>query len=429
MKMHKLITAIAAVLLSAAAISRAGNWPQFRGPTGLGYTTEENLPVKWGGPNGDNVLWKAPLTGQGHASPIVWNDRVFVCTVFWPPDVADRKKVIPRHHLACYRTTDGEMLWDSVIPPGPWLRTDFRSGPGGGYAAATPATDGSLVYCAFGSSVVAALDFTGKIAWRKEIVPYSFDVTLASSPIVYRDTLIILCAMSKKEDSCVLALDKTTGDVKWRTPMPDTAFGHSTPVIIRVNDKPQMLILASGMSHADNALKSLDPADGKLLWFCRGAGDVASPAYGSGLIYFDSGRSGPGTVIDPNGSGDISDKNIRWTVTSLSEGLGSPTIVGKYVYRLTRPENLRCWELATGQRVYSEKLEGISTTWASPVADPKGRLFFANAGKSFVIQTGPQFRILAVNDLGDPSHPSPAVADGKIFLVGMRNIYCIAEAK
>ncbi len=429
MKMNNLTHAIAAVLLSAAPMSPAENWPQFRGPTGLGYTTEENLPLTWGGYDDRNVLWKAPLTGAGHASPIVWNDRLFVCTAFWPTHVTDRRKVIPQHHVTCYRTTDGQILWDSLVPPGPWLRTDFRSGPGGGYAAATPAADHDRVYCAFGSSVVAALDFTGKIVWRRDIIPYSFDVTLGSSPILYRDTLVILCAMSKKEDSCVLALDKTSGNLKWRTPMPDTGFGHSTPVIIRVNDRPQMLVLASGMSHADNALKSLDPADGKLLWWCHGAGDAASPAYGSGLVYFDSGRSGSGTLVDPTGAADVSDTNIRWTISSLPEGLSSPTIVGKYLYRLTRPENLRCYDLATGKRLYSEKLQGISTTWASPVADPKGRLFLASSGKSFVVQTGPDFKILAVNDLGDPSHPSPAVADGKMFLVGMKNVYCIAEKK
>ena len=106
-----------------------------------------------------------------------------------------------------------------------------------------------------------------------------------------------------------------------------------------------------------------------------------------------------------------------------------PIIVGKNVYRLTRPENLRCFDLETGNRLYSETLEGISTTWASPVADPKGRLFFANSGKSFVVQTQPDFKILAVNDLGDPSHPSPAVADGKLFILGTKSIYCIAPAQ
>ena len=143
-----------------------------------------------------NVLWKSPLHGQGHASPIVWNDRVFVCTAFWPATVREREKVIPEQHVGCYRLTDGKLLWDTIVPPGPWLRKDFRSGPGGGYAAATPTTDGKLVYCAFGSAAIAALDFQGKVIWKKDIIPYTFDVTLGSSPILYQDTVILLCAMA-----------------------------------------------------------------------------------------------------------------------------------------------------------------------------------------------------------------------------------------
>jgi outer membrane protein assembly factor BamB len=410
-----------------AAKCRGEDWPGFRGPTGLGYTDEKNLPVTWGGKDNKNVFWKAPLKGQGHASPIVWGDMVFVCTANWPPTVSERQKVIPEHHVTCYRATDGKMLWDKLVPPGPWLRTDFRSGPGGGYAAATPITDGKLVYCAFGSSVIAALDYQGEIVWRKEIVPYTFDVTLGSSPVLYENTLILFCAMSKSADSKVLALAKTTGQVAWEQKLPKTSFGHSTPVITQVNGKPQLLLLASGMQVTDNALQSLNPANGERLWWCGGAGDAASPAYGSGLVYFDSGRGGPGVAVDPSGSGDVSKTHVRWTVNQVPEGLGSPIIVDKYVYRLHSPGILKCWELATGKLVYAERLEGISTTWASPIADPQGRLFFANAGKSYVIQTGPEYRVLAVNDLGDGNHPSPAVANGRLFLVGMKNLYCIGN--
>ena len=275
--------------------------------------------------------------------------------------------------------------------------------------------------------MLAALDFRGRIAWRKEIVPHTFDVTLGSSPVVYGETVLVFCAMAKEADSCVIAFDKTSGEVKWREPLPGMAFGHSTPVIIRVNDRPQMLLLASGMSVKTNALRSLDPATGKVLWWCRGAGDAASPAYGSGLVYFDGGRGGPGFAVDPAGTGDVSTTHTRWTVAQVPEGIGSPIISGPHVYRLHTPGILKCWEAATGKLAYSERLEGLSTTWASPIVDANGRLYFANAGKSYVLQSGPEFRVLAVNDLGDGNHPSPAAADGKLFLVGLKNIYCIGE--
>jgi len=418
------IIILTGILLTPDALSRA-NWPGFRGPTGLGYTTEENLPILWGGPENENVLWISPLTGQGHASPIVWDDTVIVCTVKWPADVEDRKKVIPEHHVTCYRTSDGGLLWDTLVPPGPWLRTDFRSGPGGGYAAATPVTDGRLIYCAFASSVLAAIDFQGNIAWRKQIVPYSFDVTLGSSPVLYGNTVILFCAMAKKEDSRVVAFDKIGGNMKWERKLPQMQFGHSTPLIIQVDNKPQMLLVASGMKETGDAMQSLDPASGRLLWWCRGEGDASSPAYGKGLVYFDDGRGGTGVAVDPTGSGDVSDTHTRWTIMQRGEALSSPIIVGEHLYRLRTPGFLQCWEMAAGKEIYSERLQDISTTWASPIADPKGRLFFANAGKSYVVQAGPEFRILAVNDLGDGNHPSPAAAKGRLFLVGMNNIYCI----
>ena len=284
MKHRPLIAAtiVLAFFLAPPAPTHAENWPAFRGPTGLGYTKEKNLPVSWGGPEHKNVLWSAPLKGQGHASPIVWGDRVFVCTAAWPDGAGKREQTIPEHHVTCYGVADGALLWDAIVPPGPWLRTDFRSGAGGGYASPTPATDGRRVYVAFGSSVLAALDFAGNLVWRNEILPHTFDVTLGSSPVLFGDTVILQCTMANAPDSRVVAFDCATGKMKWERKLDNTGFAHTTPVIIPVDGRPQMLVLASAMKVTDNALQSLDPRNGKPLWHCRGAGDAASPAYGSG---------------------------------------------------------------------------------------------------------------------------------------------------
>ena len=134
-------------------------------------------------------------------------------------------------------------------------------------------------------------------------------------------------------------------------------------------------------------------------------------------------------AVDPGGSGDVSATHVRWTGPEIPEAISSPVIIGPYVYRLHKPGVLECWEAATGKKVYTERLPHISTTWASPVVDENGRLYFANAGKSYVIQSGPEFRILAVNDLDDGNHPSPAVAQSRLFLAGMKNLYCIGQVK
>ena len=103
--------------------------------------------------------------------------------------------------------------------------------------------------------------------------------------------------------------------------------------------------------------------------------------------------------------------------------------MGSHVYRLLGSGVLKCWEVTKGEQAYSERLAGLTSTWASPVVDGNGRIYFATAGKSYVIQSGPEFKILGTSDLGDANHPSPAVANGRLFFVGLKNIYCVGQAK
>jgi hypothetical protein len=422
---HVVVVFVLVSLLAGAVAFSEEGWSRFRGPTGLGYTSEKDLPLRWGGDGNENVLWKTPLVGEGHASPVMGSDRVFICTARWGPAVKEREKVQPEHHVLCYDAGNGALLWDTQVPPGPWLRNDFRSGPGGGYASPTPATDGAMVYCVFGSSVMAALDYRGAIVWRKELVPYTFDVTIGTSPILFRDTVIMLCAMAKPSDSKIVAYDKRDGAMRWERPLPGTGFGHSTPIIIDVNGAPQLLCLASGMSESPEALQSFDPTSGERRWWCWGAGDAASPAYGAGIVYFDSGRGGAAVAVDPTGVGDVTATHIRWKASMPSEGIGSPIIVDGLVYRLQDPCKLVCRDAADGRQVHAQNLEGVGSTWASPIADPRGRIFFATAGTSYVIQSGRPFTVVAVNDLGDASHPSPAVAHGRMYLAGRKHLYCV----
>lgn len=420
-----LMLATSCLALLFAGGSQAEQWPAFRGPSGQGLSGAKDLPVEWGGAESENVLWKSPIVGEGHASPIVWGDRVFVCTARWDESVKDRTKVIPEHHVLCYRASDGKRLWDAKVEPGPWLRNDFRSGPGGGYAAPTPTTDGKHVFVVFGSSVIAALDYSGRQVWRNEIEPYGFDVTVGSSPVLFRNTVLMLCTMSNKVDSRLNAYNKADGTVKWEAPLPTTGFAHSTPLPIEVNGKPQLVVVASGGGETDEGVQSFDPTNGKRLWWCRGGGDASSAAFGAGIVYCDNGRGGPGVAIDTSGTGEVTDTHIRWRINHIPEAIGSPLIIGDLVYRLHKPNVLKCWRASDGKEVYAERLDKLTSNWASPIADASGRLYFATAGVSYVVQSGEEFKVLAVNDLGDPNHASAATASGKLFLVGTRNVYCV----
>jgi outer membrane protein assembly factor BamB len=413
--------------LTLVATTRAGDWPCWRGPTGQGVTDEKDLPLTWGGKDNENVLWKVPLPGveekatfsNNQSSPIVWKDRVFVAMIFWPTDTKDLKKEAPKHRVACYQTGDGKKLWETDIPPGPWLLNDLR----GGYCCSTPATDGERVYALFGSSVLVTLDFDGKIAWRKEVTPYAWEVAVATSPVLYKEQVFVLCDGVKPAISRLISFDKKTGDVKWEQKRPTANFNHSTPLLADVNGKTQLIVNSSG------AVEGLDPADGKPIWWAAGKGDVPSPAYGAGIVFSVDGRGSAGVAVDPVGEGDVGKTNKKWQTGPMPQGFASPTIVGDYVYWVHDPGTLRCWNAATGKAAYDPVRlpQGFSNS-VSPVVTPEGRLFFASSRKSLVILAGPKYELLATNELDeDASGASPAVAGGKLFIKGSRHLYCIGK--
>ncbi len=418
--------AVAFLILFTASAARAGDWPGWRGPTGQGVSDEKDLPLTWNGKTGDGVLWKVRLPGQdakakqdqNQSSPIVVKGKVFLSASYWPAGTVPGKEY-PEHHVVCYDAADGKQLWDVTVKPGPWKLTDLR----GGYTVPTPACDSERLYVVFGSAVIAALDLEGKPVWRQEIVPFDFDVTLAPSPVVYGETVLLHFDCVKKTSSRLVALDRKTGAVKWEENRPQNSFSHSTPVVARIGERDQLLVPTS------NGLQGVDPDNGKLLWWCAGNGDTVSPVFGAGVVYVDSGRGGSGIAVDPTGSGDVSKTHLKWKMPG-PESFASPVIVGDHLYRLNNSGVLKCIKLATGEVLSSERLEGVSTA-SSPFTTPDGRIYLASAGKTYVLKAGPKPEVLAVNDLGDGTSPqespSAAAAGGRIYLRGRQYLYCIGK--
>jgi outer membrane protein assembly factor BamB len=403
-------------------------WPGWRGPTGLGYTDEKDLPLHWNGKTNQNILWKVPLAGggpkadftsPGHSSPIVRKDRVFITTALWTdPSLTDkeRRKVIAEHHVICFRANDGKQLWDTIVPPGKTVNSDVYLG----YAVTTPATDGKLVFALFGSGVLAALDFDGNIIWREELPGLPpVDGGFGCSPVLYQDTVIV---PGFGKTGGLRALEKKTGKVRWeqqsknRNAMP-------TPGLIRVGDQTQLIHYAGG-------IQALDPATGELLWSCRGPEvSWASPVFGGGLLYADSGRGGRiGMAVDPTGKGDVSKTHIKWQLKVNGPAGSSAIIAGDYLYRICNNGVIRCWKMADGELVYEERAQGITPS-ASPIATPDGRIYFASSRRSYVIKAGPEFEVLATNDLegsgGGHDYTTPAVANGRLFIKGRTHMWCI----
>jgi outer membrane protein assembly factor BamB len=398
-----------------APLSRAADWPGWRGPSGDGHTTETDLPLTWGGKTDDNILWRVKHGERSHSSPVVWGDKAFVTTGVKISDADQKAKLIPEHYVACYQVADGKEVWRTRIEPGKWFDGN------GIYMAPTPITDGTHLYCWFGSAVMVALDMDGKIVWRREVAgPFNVYPSLSSSPLLYQDSVLIL--VDQGANSFLMALDKKTGAVKWEQKRTGMKSTNSSPVLMRVKDRPQMVVASGG------ALQGIDPADGKVLWWCgKDGGYWTSFTCGSGLVYTDSG-GGRGLAVDPTGAGDVAKTHVKWQINKVPEGLGCPLIVDDFVYRVHKPGMIKCWKLSTGELLFDERLEGVSFL-ASPIATGDGRIYLASASKSYVLKAGPKLEILATNTIqsGGDDGPSAAVSGGRLFVKSGNQLICIGK--
>ncbi len=410
--------------LAPAAAARAGDWPGWRGPTGCGTTAEKDLILKWDGKTGEGLLWKTPLGAGGHSSPIVWGDRVFVTTTLGQSPEQEKKKEMPDHYFACCRASDGKLLWKTRIAPG---KVQAYMGS---FAAPTPATDGKAVYCSFGSAVAAAVDFDGKLLWRNELLSGEglkkprLNPCVASSMVLYKDTVIEV--VEQTGGGTLHAWDKITGKVKWEKQRDKDNTGpcNTTPLLIEVQGKPQLLILAAKI------LQALNPADGEPIWWCTSAqGFASSPLYSAGLIYADLGEDRSAMAIDPTGKGDVTKTHVKWKVPEIEGQWSSAVSDGEHVYRLDEASELTCRSLFTGKKVYAHTLKDISSL-ASPVATADGRIYFVGSAKGYVVKAGPKFEIIGGGHLGGydfGAGASLAVSAGRIYVRDGQSLYCIGK--
>ena len=412
------VAVLASILLWGSA-AHAGDWPGWRGPTGIGLTDEKALPLTWDGKTGENIIWKAKLTGTtGHSSPIVWGDRVFVTTSNRQTREEENRKDIPEHHLVCFQASDGKQLWRTEIPHG----QEFA-----GYsifASPTPCTDGRAVYVWFGSAVVAAVDFEGHLLWHHERTgPFHLNPGITSSPVLYNDTLILISDQGR-DSGFLQGLDTRTGDIKWEQKRKQVNACNATPVLLPVAGKTQLLVAAS------NKLQGLDPDNGEPIWWCKGWGFGSSPVYGSGLVYADRGGNEPAQAVDPTGMGDVTATHVKWKNEKVAGDYSSPVISGDFIYRVKGEGVVQCFRLSTGELLFTERLQGVSKL-ASPIATADNRVYFASTGASHVIETGPELKILGSSEKLAGSNgndgASPAVANGRIYMRNFDWLYCIGQ--
>jgi len=403
---NKVTVTFAAVILCAGLSNAAlaANWPGWRGD-GCGISPETNLPVHWNAET--NVVWKTPLPGQGNSSPAVWGERAFLTT--WA-EGGKKRSVI------CVDAKGGRILWQRDFT----VATVAPTAPKNGYASPTPATDGERVYAFFDDPGLVALDLEGKLLWTRPLGPFNNIWNMAGSPILYKDKVIVNC--DHDGDSFIVAVDATTGQVRWRTPR-RCVRQFATPLLISHEGKPQIVVNG-------RTVVAYDPDTGRELWSCRGMKEFCSPSaiFHRGLVYAASGRNGPAMAIDPSGRGDVTDTHVRWYLP-----IGGPYVPSPIVYPcLILPGDSGTMRFvdSQGRVILKERVRGHFSS--SPVG-ADGKIYWTSErGDTHVIDVRqvdadqPAIKVLARNRLGEKCLASPAISNGRLFIRTAKHLFCIA---
>jgi len=418
----------------------ATNWPQWRGPGGMGISTETNLPVEWSATK--NIKWKTAIAGRAHSSPVVWGNRLFITTAIEGPIVPGAKAVkhmdegkeflhpdsIGADHkhtfkVICLSATNGKILWEQTAFEGTPYDNRHRKSS---FAASTPATDGKLVYAFFGTEGLYAYDMNGKLAWKADLGKLgTVGMGTGTSPILYENLVILQCDEENGAASFIVALDKKTGKEMWRTPR-KIQVSWATPILVPTAKRTELI------TSGTEAIIAYDPATGKELWRHKGveSNAIPSPVANQEMVFVSAGFPAKiAMAIRLGASGDLTDSaNVAWKYAKGTAYVPSPILYGDYLYLTTDRGILTCLDAKTGEVKYEGGRIPIPATFtASPVAFDGKILLTSEDGDTFIIKAGPKHEILGTNSVGEPVYASPAIADRKIFIRGEKNIYCIGN--
>ena len=398
-----------ALVFITAVSACAEDWPRWRGRHGSAVAEGSGLPTSWD--NSAHVSWKAKIPGEGVSSPIVWGRWVLLTSA--------RDRGLQRL-VHCIERRTGRLLWTRVIADdNPELTSPLT-----GHAAATPVTDGRRVVASFGNAGLVCYTLAGELRWRRSLGEFESELGLASSPILYDDSVIQLCDHDGNRfqtfDSFLIAVELETGDMRWQVTRPKLFRSWSTPVLVPTRSGQLELVV-----NAQQELRGYDPDSGERLWHVEGmTGWVTpSPVFGCGMVFGCSGRNGPTMAVRPGGRGDVTSTHVAWTVQTGSPYVCSPLLYQGYLYLHDEQGVLSCYEAQTGRRLYRHRLLGKFT--ASPVAGDE-KVFVTNElGTTYVLESGPEFRLVATNRLGEPCLASPAIASPNLFIRTQEYLYCI----
>ena len=315
----------------------------------------------------------------------------------------------------------GKVLWEKIAYEGPTV--DYRHSKNT-YASATPATDGKHVYAYFGSEGVYCYDYSGRLVWKKSLGPIlTLGMGAAASPVLYENLLILQCDQNLGEASFIVALDKKTGNQVWRVKR-EVEASWTTPIII--NEGGRTELITSG----NQWIISYDPATGREIWRTKGVNSNAihTPMVGHGMVFVSAGYPEKRTLaIKLGGTGDVTATHVAWKYEKGTAYVASPILYGDYMYILSDKGLLTCLDAKTGEVKYEGgRVPNPATFMSSPVAFDGKILISSEDGDTYVVKAGPTHEILRTNSLAEPIYSTPALAGGKVYIRGGKNLYCIA---
>lgn len=384
----------------------AADWPTWRGPASDGAVTDAAIPTEWNPTR--NIAWKVPVPGIGHSSPVVAGGRLFLTSC------VDKDRCV-----LAFDAVTGRQLWMKSIGAAELEKMHKNNSP----ASATPVTDGGHVWAAFlidGSITVACLSSTADTIWTRTFPGFVSPHGFCGTPILSGDKLIV--NGDSDGEAFLAALDRKTGDVIWKTARPNRTRSFSVPVILTVNDKPQLVLAGS------KSIAAYDPADGKQIWVADSPTDkfVATAVFADGHV-IATGTSPVSTLtaIRPDGRGNITKSHVAWNVSRGAAYVPSPVAVGKNVFVQADDGQATLLAARTGKVVWAERLGRLHN--ASPLL-VNGLIYsLAEDGTMYVVRPSPEFEIVSKNALGEPCRATPAVADGRLYLRAASHLWCVAR--
>ena len=409
------------VLAIASSDSRAENWNMWRGPRGDGTSIETKIPTHWS--DSDNVRWKVPIPGEGHASPIVWEDKLFVTTCL--PESRARA-------LICLDRESGQTVWQRTV-----FVADLENKHNlNSRASGTPATDGELVYTTFlapdgskvpfkedrfvtpGKMVVAAYDLDGTERWQVQPGGFASIHGYCSSPVLFEDKVIL--NGDHDGNSYLIALDRDTGETVWKISRENKTRSYSTPIIRDIDGRTQMIL--SG----DQCIASYDPRTGTRHWLIDGPTEqfVASMVFNGRMLFMTAGFPEHHMLaIRPDGQGNVTNSHIAWRTTRACSYVPSPIAVGDYFLVVSDNGIASCLDAETGERYWKER---IGRRYSASLVSANGLVYFtSDDGVTKVVRAAKDFELVAENDLGEPCSASPAISQGNVFLRSEGHLFCI----